>query len=102
MTDKKNKLNQLFAACWKDEALKARFQSNPKSVLKEYGMPVSEEFDVKVVENTDGCVYITLPMAPTERLDLSDAELTMAAGGRITGDGDFITDHSCCWTCHKD
>jgi hypothetical protein len=35
MTEQKNALAQLFAACWKDEALKARFMSDPKSVLKD-------------------------------------------------------------------
>ena len=33
MTEKKNQLASLFAACWKDEALKARFMSDPKAVL---------------------------------------------------------------------
>ena len=95
MSDENNKLNQLFAKCWKDEALKARFMSDPKSVLKEHGMPVPDEFDVKVVENSDSCVHITIPAAPTAQLDLTDDELVHAAGG-ISGDGDFFTDHSCC------
>ena len=30
MTEQKNQLASLFAACWKDEALKARFMSDPK------------------------------------------------------------------------
>ena len=96
MNNEKNKLGELFAACWKDEALKARFQSDPKSVLKEYGMPVPDEFDVKVVENSDRCVHITIPASPGGDLELSDEELAHAAGG-MTGGGDFITDHSCCF-----
>ena len=35
MTEQKKNLNQLFAACWKDEALKARFIADPKGVLAE-------------------------------------------------------------------
>jgi hypothetical protein len=83
MTEQKNALAQLFAACWKDEALKARFMSDPKAVLAEYDMPVPDGIDVKVVENADDCVYITLPPAPRRNADLSDDELSNAAGGSV-------------------
>ena len=39
MTEQKNNLAQLFAACWKDEALKVRFMADPKAVLAEYDCP---------------------------------------------------------------
>ncbi len=81
MTEQKNALARLFAECWKDEALKARFVADPKAVLAEYGMPVPEDMDVKVVENADDCVHITLPAPPTGDMDLSDDELSNAAGG---------------------
>jgi nitrile hydratase len=77
MTEQKNALAHLFAACWKDEALKARFMRDPKAVLKEYGLEFPEDIDVKVVENADNCVHITLPAA----MELSDDELSNAAGG---------------------
>ena len=79
MTEQKNALAQLFAACWKDEALKARFMSDPKAVLAEYDMPVPDGIDVKVVENADDCVHITLPKRPSG--ELSDEELESAGGG---------------------
>ena len=81
MTEQKNALAQLFAACWKDEALKARFMADPKAVLAEYDMPVPDGTDVKVVENADDCVHITLPAPPAGDNDLSDDELSNAAGG---------------------
>ena len=81
MTEEKNALAQLFAACWRDEALKARFMADPKAVLAEYNMPVPDNLDVKVVENADDCVHITLPASPAGDGDLSDAELSNAAGG---------------------
>ena len=81
MTEQKNKLAELFAACWKDEALKARFMADPKAVLAEYDMPVPDGMDVKVVENADDCVHVTLPAPPAENTDLSDDELSDAAGG---------------------
>ena len=87
MTEQKNALAQLFAACWKDEALKARLMSDPKAVLKEHGLDVPDNLDVKVVENADDCVHITLPAPPAGRLDLSNHELSNAGGGGSTDHG---------------
>ena len=81
MTEQRNALAQLFAACWKDEALKARFLSDPKAVMKEFDLDVPEGIDVKVVENADDCVHITLPAPPASSGDLSDDELGNVAGG---------------------
>ena len=83
MTEQKNAMAQLFAACWKDEALKARFMSDPKAVLAEHGLEVPGNLDVKVVENADDCVHITMPAPPSG--DLSDDELEQAAGGFLVG-----------------
>ena len=80
MTEERNQLAELFAACWKDDALKQRFMNDPKAVLAEYDMPVPDGMDVKVVENSDNTVHITMPMAP-RGTELSDEELTAAAGG---------------------
>ena len=85
MTEQRNKLAELFAACWRDEALKARFMADPKAVLAEFGMPVPDRLDVKVVENADDCVHITLPAPPAEDTDLSDDALSNAAGGGTFG-----------------
>ena len=83
MIEPENQLAPLFAACWKDEALKARFMADPKAVLAEHGMPVPDGMDVKVVENADDCVHITMPAPPSG--DLSDDELEQAAGGFLVG-----------------
>ena len=81
MTEQKNVLAQLFTACWKDEALKARFMADPKAVLAEYDIPVPDGMDVKVMENADNCVHITLPAPPSGHMELSDEELSHATGG---------------------
>ena len=81
MTDETNKMNTLIAACWKDDALKQRFLSDPHAVLAEHGMDVPEGINVNVVENTDNTVHITMPAAPTANADLSDEELENASGG---------------------
>ena len=86
----------MFAACWKDEALKARFMADPKAVLAEFDMDVPANIDVKFVEKSDNCVHITMPAIPSNAEHPSDEELSSAVGGKISGDGDFLADHSCC------
>ena len=81
MTEQRNKLAALFAACWKDEALKARFMADPKAVMAEFDMDVPDGIDVNVVENTDNTVHITMPKAPRGADELSNEELAGAAGG---------------------
>ncbi len=81
MTEQRNAMAELFAACWKDEALKARFMSDPKAVLAERGIDVPDNIDVNVVENSDNTVHITMPKAPGGTAELSDEELAGAAGG---------------------
>ena len=88
MPKNKDILAQLFVACWKDEALRARFIADPKAVLNERGIPISYKIDIKVVENADDCVHITLPASPNKSMDITDDELANAAGGYMT-DADY-------------
>jgi hypothetical protein len=81
MTEDRNKLTKLFADCWKDDDLKARFMSDPKAVFAEYGMPVPDGLEIKVLENDDDKVHITIPATPEGIESLSDQELTHVAGG---------------------
>ena len=81
MTEEKNALARLFAACWKDEARKVRLMADPKSVLAGYDLPVPDGIDVRVMENADDCVHITLPAPPVGYEALADAELSNASGG---------------------
>ena len=91
MPEERNKLAELFAACWKDDAVKQRFMSDPKAVLAEYGMDVPDGMDVNVVENTDTTVHITMPAPPNGHQNLSDEELSSAAGG------DWDSSEGNCW-----
>ena len=84
MTEERNALTDLFASCWKDDALKARFMADPKAVMAERGITVPDGMNVTVVENNDKNVYITLPMAPEGHSMLSEEELGNAAAGYMT------------------
>lgn len=85
MTEQKKKLARLFAACWKDEALKARFFVDSKAVLIEHGIEIPDGVEVKVVENADDCVHITLPAPPSTSDEISDDDLDQASGGFLVG-----------------
>ena len=93
MTEQRNQLADLFAACWKDEALKQRFMVDPKAVLAEYGMDVPDGMDVNVVENADNTVHITMPAPPSGHQDLSDDELRDAAGGVAPAAGQGLSEN---------
>ncbi len=80
MTDETNKMNTLIAACWKDDALKQRFLSDPHAVLAEHGMNVPVGMNVNVVENTDTTVHVALPTPLDGHAELSYDELENAAG----------------------
>ena len=82
MHDQNDVLNEIFVACWKDEALKARFITEPKVVMVEYGLEISEEVEVRVLENSDDRIHLTIPAFPPEDISLSDEELEGAAGGK--------------------
>ncbi len=69
MTEQKDRLSQLSVACWKDEAIKARFLADPKAVLAEYDMPVADGIDVKVVENDTYPLHIIMPAPPAGETD---------------------------------
>ena len=64
-----------------DDTVKQRFMADPKAVLAEHGMDVPDGIEVNVVENTDTTVHITMPAPPSGGMDLSDEELSNAAGG---------------------
>lgn len=95
MTDPNTRLSDLFTACWKDESMKRRLMAEPKAVLAEFGLPVPEALDVKVVENDENTVHITMPASPVQGAQLSDEELAEAAGGCVCGSFPTVADPNC-------
>lgn len=85
MTEQRNALARLFVACWNDAELKARFAADPKAVMKAFDLKVPDGIEVKVVENTDRLVHITLPAPPKASGELSDDDLEDASGGFLVG-----------------
>ena len=48
---------------------------DPKAVMKELDLEVPDVINVKVMENGDDCVHMTLSAAPSGSMDLSDTDL---------------------------
>lgn len=53
-------LAEQVAKCWQDAAFKAKFASDPISVLRAAGMEIPAGTTVKVYENTDSVTYLGL------------------------------------------
>ena len=70
---------QFLAKVWSDPQLKQRLMQDPKSVLREHGMPVPEGIELRVVENTDQVMYLIVPPPPSDTI--SDEQLDAVAGG---------------------
>lgn len=80
MGEDNKKFGELVSKCWADGAFKQRFLTDPKKVLAEFEIEVPDGLNVKVVENTDDTMHITLPAKPT-RSELSDDQLDSVSGG---------------------
>lgn len=57
---------EIVARSWQDEAFKARLVSDPKSVLKEYGVDTSDEMKIAVSDGSDVWIF---PLPPKPTLD---------------------------------
>src|SRR3954447_17735135 len=75
-----NQWGQIVARAWQDDGFKKRLIGNPSAILKEQGLELPAGVQLRLVENTDQILYLTLPAKPREG-QLSDAELAGIAGG---------------------
>jgi hypothetical protein len=70
--------SQIVARAWADEALKARLLSEPKAVLREHGLEMTPEIEVKVVEDSERVRHFVLPANPVG--ELTEEELSPTSG----------------------
>jgi hypothetical protein len=89
--------SKLVAKAWDDPALKQRLLADPAGVLQEHGLSLPAGVQVKVVENTDQVVHLTLPAKPSPA-ELSLEELDRVAGGHCRGCGG-CRQHGGCVRC---
>ncbi|MCY6490353.1 NHLP leader peptide family RiPP precursor [Leptolyngbya sp. GGD] len=76
---------QLISRAIQDAAFRDRLIADPKAVLAEQGLAVSEDVKIQVLQETSSQYYLVLPAAEYSAADntiaLSDAELEAIAGG---------------------
>jgi hypothetical protein len=72
---------QIVARAWQDESFKRRLLADPAAVLKEEGMELPARVKVKILEDGDQVVHLTLPQKPQG--ELSEQALAEVAGGHI-------------------
>jgi hypothetical protein len=70
--------SQIVARAWADEAFKYRLLSEAATVLREHGLEMAPDIDLKVVEDTEKVRHFVLPAAPIG--ELTDEELSPTAG----------------------
>lgn len=58
------KMQKVIAKAWADEAFKQKLITQPAQTLKDEGLVVPPEVELKVVECTDKVLYIVLPAKP--------------------------------------
>lgn len=75
-----NQWGQIVAKAWQDDKFKRRLLTEPAAVAKEFGLQVSPGVQLRVVENTDTLVHLTLPAKPRDG-EIADSELAGVAGG---------------------
>jgi hypothetical protein len=78
--DWESQWDQIVARAWADAAFKSRLLADPAAVLKEYGVAPPSGVTIKVHENTDKVLNLTLPSKPAAE-ELSVEELQRVAGG---------------------
>lgn len=67
-------IQQALDRIWSDELLRRRLLSDPRPILKEFGLNIPDTISVQIHENTTTVVNAVLPMKPAARVSLSDAD----------------------------
>jgi hypothetical protein len=74
--------SQLIAKAWTDVTFKKRLLSEPATVLEEHGLEVPAGVTIRVVEDTDTLIHLSLPPQPSDK-ELTEEDLAAVAGGLI-------------------
>ena len=92
---------QLMERAMKDPEFRKNLIANPKATLeKEYKITLPAGVAVQVHEDSSTTRHVVLPKAQMGGVELSDAELSTAAGGMRPADGARGSANTCpCCTC---
>lgn len=71
MPDIEARWRSIVARAWNDDEFKRKLISDPRAVLADAGLPVSEKVNYVVVENEPQCIYLILPAQQSENISIS-------------------------------
>jgi|GEM_PF-3367611 len=71
-------LADIISRCMTDRPFRDRFKREPEAVLGEYALHVPPDLEIRVVENSDSLVHITLPAGSELTDPVFDDELHVA------------------------
>ena len=76
----------LNAKAWKDPKFKKKLKDNPKEALKEMGLDVSKEIQIRIVEDDKNTVTFVINSTPQNLATMEEEELKKISGGSgLTG-----------------
>jgi hypothetical protein len=75
------KQEEIIAKAWKDPTFKKKLLENPKEALKECGVKVPENVNVKVIEDSEQNYTFVIPESPANAVRLSEEELEKISAG---------------------
>ena len=72
----------LIEKCWKDPEFKRQVVSDPKGVLERHtGQKLPRNVRIFIHEEDANTLHLSIPLAPSNLAELSDADLEKVAGG---------------------
>ena len=72
----------LIEKCWKDPDFKKQVMSDPKGMLERHtGQKLPAPIKIFIHEEDANTLHFSIPVAPSNLTELSDAELDRVAGG---------------------
>lgn len=54
---------------------------NPNDVLRQLGLPVGDNVEIRILEESSGSFYLVLPRTLRDRQELDDADIDSISGG---------------------
>ncbi len=80
---------RLIARAWQDQPFRRRLLDEPERALHQEGVAVPEGVELQVVEDSAGCLYVTLPAANDEfealRCEIAEKDLETLAPAMVAG-----------------
>jgi hypothetical protein len=72
-------LDAVTAKALDDDEYKRKLLANPVEVLRDEGLKIDDDIEIKIVENTEDTIYLVLPSKQVDEIDLEEVDITIIA-----------------------